>query len=51
MKKLVILSSSEIDYINQVAKTVSDPRAEGNFSKALRKIIEDHKNYSINNGR
>lgn len=43
MKKLVNLSPEDIEYVNQVAKTVSDPRSEGNFSKALRKIIQDHK--------
>lgn len=45
MKKIVILSQSDIDYVNELAKQVSDPRAKkGNFSKALRKIIADHKN-------
>lgn len=43
MKVLVILSQSQIDYISQLAKTISDPRAKnGNFSKALRKIIDEH---------
>ena len=45
VKKLVNLSQSEIDYVQDLAKEISDPRAvTGNFSKALRKIIEDHKN-------
>ena len=45
MKKLIILSQSQIDYVYEVAKTVSDPRSKkGNFSKALQKIIEEHKN-------
>ena len=43
MKKLINLSPNEIEYVNQIAKLVSDPRSEGNFSKALRKIINDHK--------
>ena len=45
MKKLVILSKSQIDYVQEIAKQISDPRAkEGNFSKALRKIIDDYQN-------
>jgi len=43
MKKLVILSKSQIDYVWELAKKVSDPKAKrGNFSKALRKIIDEH---------
>jgi len=44
MKKLVILSQSQIDYVEKIAKEISDPRSKkGDFSKALRKIINDHK--------
>ena len=44
MKKLVNLSSENIEYVFKLAKKISDPRAKkGNFSKALNKIIEDHK--------
>ena len=43
VKKLIILSQSEIDYVKNIAKTVSDPRSKnGNFSKGIRKIIEEH---------
>lgn len=41
MKKLVILSQLEIDYIKNIARTVSTP-GHCNFSRGLRKIIEDH---------
>lgn len=45
VKKLVSLSQSDIDYVQGIAKVVGDPRAKtGNFSKALRKIIKDHRN-------
>ncbi len=48
VKKLVNLSQAEIDYVQAIAKTIGDPRAvTGNFSKALRKIIDDHKNGKI----
>jgi hypothetical protein len=44
MKKLVVLSSSDIDYVQSVARTVSDPRAKnGDFSKGLRKVIAEHR--------
>ena len=44
VKKLVILSQSQIDYVKKIAKQISDPRAKnGDFSKALRKIIDEHK--------
>ena len=43
MKKLINLSAEDIEYVKSIAKLVSDPRSEGNFSKALRKIIQDHK--------
>ena len=43
MKKLVILSQSQIEYVKKIARLVSDPRAKkGNFSKGLSKIIDDH---------
>ena len=43
MKKLVILSKLQIDKVNELAKQVSDPRAKrGDFSKALRKIIDEY---------
>lgn len=41
MKKLVILSPSDIEYVMEIAKKVSPSGT--NFSKGLRKIIEDHK--------
>ncbi len=45
MKKLVILSFEDINYVKEIAKEVSDTRAKnGNFSKGLSKIIQDHKN-------
>ncbi len=41
MKKLVILSKSQIDYVKILAKKICDPRSKnGDFSKALRKIID-----------
>ncbi len=44
MKKLVILSQSDIEYVQEIAKSVSSPQAKtGNFSKGLRQIIKDHK--------
>ena len=49
MKKKVILSQANIDYVYELAKKISDPRAKkGNFSKALRKIIEEHKWKKLN---
>ena len=45
MKKLVILSKLQIDYVQGIAKSLSDPRSkQGDFSKALRKIIDEHGN-------
>jgi len=39
------LSQSNIEYAEDLAKKISDPRSKkGNFSKALNKIIEEHKN-------
>ena len=44
MKKLVILSQSQIEKVLRLAIKISDPRAKkGNFSKALQKIIEEWK--------
>jgi len=44
MKKLVVLSPLNKEYVENLAKQISDPRSKkGNFSKALNKIIEDHK--------
>ena len=44
VKKLVILSQSEIEYVKTVARKVSDPRAvTGNFSRGLRAIINQHR--------
>jgi len=50
MKKLVNLSMSSIEYVQNLAKKISDKRAKnGNFSRALTKIIEDHqKNENTN---
>ena len=39
---------SQIEYVKTIGKKVCDPRSQGNFSKALRKIIEDHKNDKTN---
>ena len=45
MKKLVVLSKSNEEYVYSIAKPLSDPRSKkGNFSKGLNKIIEEHKN-------
>ena len=45
MKKLVILSQSQIDYVQELAKKICDPRSKkGDFSKALRKIIDEQMN-------
>lgn len=44
VKKLIVISAADIDYVNSVAKSVSDPRAiKPNFSKGLRHIISEHK--------
>ena len=45
MKKLVNLSAEQIEYVYKIAMAISDSQyhKHGNFSKALRKIIEDHK--------
>jgi len=44
MKKLVILPKSQIDYVQGLGKLLSDPRSKkGDFSKGLRKIIEEYK--------
>jgi hypothetical protein len=45
VKRLVILNQEQIEYVWELAKKICDPRAkQGDFSKALRKIIDDHKN-------
>jgi len=50
MKKLVILSQLQIDYVWELAKKISDPKAKrGNFSKALRRIIDEHGNTNKQN--
>ena len=44
MKKTISISPSNAEYVQSIAKQVSDPRSvKGNFSKGLKKIIEDHK--------
>lgn len=45
VKKLVILTPSEIEYVYKIALSISDNQyhKHGNFSKGLRKVIEDHK--------
>ena len=44
MKKLLILSQEEIEYVYSIAKIISDKRAvKGNFSKAIRLMIEEYK--------
>ena len=44
MKKLVILTQLQIDYVWDLAKKISDPKSKkGNFSKALRRIIDKYK--------
>jgi len=49
MKKLVNLSPSEIEYVKSIAKSlVTKDKYEGNFSKALRLVINEHKD---KNGR
>lgn len=42
MKKLVVLSASQIDYVQSIAKCMDPQNKKGNFSKALRKIIDDY---------
>jgi len=43
-KKLINISPSDITYVQMIAKQISDPRSKnGNFSKAIRKIIEEHR--------
>ena len=44
MKKLVILSQSDIEFVQEIAKRVSSNQAKkGNFSKGLRYIIKKYK--------
>jgi len=48
VKKLIVLSQSDIDYVWTVARSLSDPRSKkGDFGKGLRKIIEEHRNEKI----
>ena len=43
MKKLVILSQLQIEYVYKLAKKICDPRSKkGDFSRALRQIIDEH---------
>jgi len=45
VKKTVILSQSDIDFVKEIAKKYKSKGARfGDFSKALRKIIEEYKN-------
>lgn len=45
MKKLIMISQEDLDYVNKEARKVSDPRAvTPNFSKGLHKIIGEHRN-------
>jgi len=49
MKKLIIITPEDLEYVNNIAKTVSDPRAvKPNFSKGLRQIINDHRRKNEN---
>jgi len=44
MKKLIIISKEDEEYVWKIAKMVSDPRAKkGDFSKGLRLVIDDHR--------
>lgn len=44
VKKQVVLSPEDISYVQNLAKISGDPRAvKGNFSRALREIIMQHK--------
>ena len=48
VKKTVILSQANIDFVKELAKSMRGKGARfGDFSKALRKIIEDYKNGKI----
>lgn len=45
MKKKIVISQEDIEYVNKEARKVSDPRAvTPNFSKGIHKIIEEHRN-------
>lgn len=47
MKKLVILSPADIEYVLSISKKLSDTRSiKGNFSKGLAHIIEFYRNNS-----
>ena len=44
VKKLICISQADIEYVNNIAKSVSDPRAiKPNFSKGIKQIIKEHK--------
>jgi hypothetical protein len=45
VKKLVLLSQNDIDYVQGIAnKNKSQRSKKGDFGKALSKIIKEHKN-------
>jgi len=45
VKKTIVLSQSDIDFVKELAKKMRSKGAVfGDFSKALRKIIEEYKN-------
>jgi hypothetical protein len=45
VKKLIVISQEDIEYVKKIARPLSDPRAiEPNFGKGIHKIIQDHKN-------
>lgn len=41
MKKLIVLSPKQIEYVEKYARAVAT-RGESNFSKAVRYIIDEH---------
>ena len=48
MKKLVILSPADIEYVLSISKKLSDTRSiKGNFSKGLAHIIEFYRCYHL----
>lgn len=48
-KKKIIFSQEDIDYVNKIARTVSDKRAiTPNFSKGIRQIIKEHRRQNEN---
>ena len=43
VKKTVVLSQSDIDYVWEIAKRFKSPGAKrGDFSKGLREVIKEH---------